>query len=204
MKTTKLFCIGLFLCAIFNLNAQFFVGPKVGLNISNFIGEDVEDSKMKLGPQIGCVFDIPAGKVFSFQPGFLYSNKGASFEGAEDNLTFDFWYLDLPLNAVVNMDAGNGKLQVYAGPNIGMCFYSKLKIGDESERLSVQSIDNMNGGDVKLFSLGVNAGLGYRINNVQVQAGYGLSFGELFRDDDSNLQHSVISLTLAYLFKVGK
>jgi hypothetical protein len=204
MKTRMTLLTGLFICAVITINAQVSVGPKLGINLANVMGEDVEDNKMKIGPLVGCVFNIPAGDVFSFQPGFDYSSKGAQWEGDEDNASLNYWYLDIPLNGVVNLNAGNGKFQVYAGPNIAMCFAANMKYEGEKESISVQSVDNWNGGDVKMFDIGINAGLGYRINEWQVQTGYGYSFNSYSRYEEADIRHSVISISLAYLFDIGK
>jgi len=208
MKKTTVSLIGLFLFALINLNAQPSIGPKLGLNLATMIGEDFENSKIKIGPQIGCLFEIGTGNVLTFQPGFVFSNKGATLEGEEGDASLNFWYLEWPLNGVVNLDVGKGKIQIFAGPYIGFCIAAKMKYptdeGEETVHLVVESMDDLGEGDIRLMDYGLNAGLGYRIHDVQIQAGYGLSIGNVSRYDDSVMKHGVVNLTFAYLFKLRK
>ncbi len=144
-------------------------------------------------------------------------------------------YLDIPINFVYTTGGDQG-FQVFAGPYVGVGIGGKYK-GDYETTITTTgfgvnttttdkgdfdyevefngSPSNSEAEDafkdekflVSGLDYGVNAGVGYLINNFQIQAGYGFGLGNLepkYQDEDDadrgSLKNRVISVTAAYHF----
>ena len=90
-------------------------GLRAGVNFQNINGKDENDDKLKndmlTGFNIGINAEIPVGIDFYFQPGLLYSTKGAKSEdvilGQSFNSTIKISYMEIPLNFIIQTNAGN-------------------------------------------------------------------------------------------------
>ena len=93
-------------------------GLRAGVNFQNINGRDENDDKLKndmlTGFNIGINAEIPVGIDFYFQPGLLYTIKGAKSEdvilGQSFNTTIKISYLELPLNFLYKPMLGKGHL----------------------------------------------------------------------------------------------
>ncbi len=127
-------------------NAQFRLGPTVGLNLSNQLIKDndntySDDFSNKLGFSFGVVAEYAIGDNFAISPELLYAQKGhqikASDEASDDfegytgdaKMKTNLNYFVLPINAVgifpINDDF---KISVFAGPYFGYAFSGKEKL----------------------------------------------------------------------------
>jgi len=200
---------------IISAQAQITFGPKVGLNLANVAGDDTEDAKMKMGLQIGLVTDIAFSDAISLQTGLLFSQKGTKSELDFMDETYtmktNINYLEIPINAVYGLDLGNNKLQLFAGPYVGIGLTGKISSDmDGSEDMDIQFVNDYVDLDddkagLKRFDLGLNFGAGYKINNIQIQANYGLGLSNLIPDfdgeaSDDKISNSVIQFSVAYFF----
>jgi len=99
-------------------------GIRGGVNFQNINGKDENGEKLKndilTGFHIGANAEIPIGVDFYFQPGLLYSLKGAKSEidllGQPFNTTLKISYLELPLNLLYKPVLGTGHLLLGFGP----------------------------------------------------------------------------------------
>jgi len=192
------------LCAVLQTNAQMSFAPKVGLNLAN-LGGDVTDNQIRFRPQVGGILNLDLNEMFSFQPGLMYSGKGTTFDfgdGDKDAITLE--YLEVPLNGVLNVDMGTGKLQIFAGPYLGYCVNAKYKyLSDEDNETESIEIGTSDDDEIKPIDLGFNIGLGFRFENIQIQGGYSGSFTSIFNyDDDEKALNNVISLSFAYFINL--
>ena len=186
--------------------AQITFGPKVGLNLANVAGDNTEDAEMKMGLQIGVVTDIAFSDALSLQTGVMFSQKGSKDEFDRVNLN----YLEIPINAVFGIDVGSNKLQFFAGPYLGIGLNGKISRDLFDEDTDIQfGNDIMDVDDGKTpfnrFDIGLNAGVGYKINNIQIQANYGLGLSNLIPKFDSEasedkISNGVMQLSVAYFF----
>ena len=103
-------------------------GLRAGVNFQNINGKDENDEKLKndmlTGFNIGINAEIPVGVDFYFQPGLLYSIKGAKSEdvilGQSFNSTIKISYLELPLNFLYKPTLGKGHLLLGFGPYVAL------------------------------------------------------------------------------------
>jgi len=179
--------------------AKVSFAPKVGLNLAN-LGGNVTDNQIRLRTQIGGILNLDLNEMFSFQPGLLYSGKGTTFnfgEGYKEAITLE--YIEVPLNGILNVDIGTGKLQIFAGPYLGYCVNATYKyLSDEDNETESIEIGTSENDELKPIDLGFNIGLGFKFGNVQIQGGYSGSITSFCNYDNDKIRNNVISLSFTY------
>lgn len=106
-----------------NLNGTSF-GLRGGVNFQNINGKDENGDKLEndilTGFNIGINAEIPVGVDFYFQPGLLFTTKGAKSKdvilGQTINGKVKISYLELPLNLLYKPVLGKGRLLLGFGP----------------------------------------------------------------------------------------
>ncbi|WP_159476814.1 porin family protein [Dyadobacter sp. 3J3] len=136
----------------FSFAQSFSIGPKAGVNISNYSGGNI-NSDAKVGYHFGGLLNFGFGSIFSIQPEVLFSTQGAKVESAGSKKDFKTNYLNIPV--MLKFRIANG-FYIEGGPQAGF----KL-----SESIPDQTINNF----AKNLDLSVGAGLGY-----QSDAGLGI------------------------------
>ena len=76
---------------------------------------------MIIGYHAGVNVQIPVASEFYFQPGLLFSTKGAKNVSGSVTNTTKLSYVELPLNMVYKGKLGNGFVMVGFGPYLGLC-----------------------------------------------------------------------------------
>lgn len=91
-----------------------------GLNFQNLNGKDFNGDKLEnsliLGYHGGVNTQIPVAPEFYFQPGLMFSTKGAKESELADKLRLS--YVEMPLNFVYKALLGNGYFMLGFGPYI--------------------------------------------------------------------------------------
>jgi hypothetical protein len=136
---------------------------------------------MLLGYHIGVNAQIPVAPEFYFQPGLLFTTKGAKYTtGSSAKLS----YVELPLNFVYKALVGNGNIMLGFGPYLGYAIKTS-------------------GGAFKAFDAGGNIFAGYVLASglfLQLDT----QFGMLDINDGNPLYKSVrntgFGLSLGYRF----
>lgn len=94
-----------------------------GLSLQNLNGKDLFGEKLDNdlipGYHAGVNLQIPVAPEFYFQPGFLFSVKGAKSTTGGTTTTTKLSYLELPLNVVYKGRLGGGFVMLGFGPYIG-------------------------------------------------------------------------------------
>ena len=205
MKKFTILFTGFILCSLLTVNAQVSFAPKVGLNFAN-LGGDITDNQVRLRTQLGGILNVGLNDMFSLQPGLLLSGKGTTFDygdGDKDAITLN--YLEIPVNGVLNIDLGSGKLQIYAGPYLSFCLDAKYKyLSDEDNETESIEIGTSDDDEIKPSDIGINIGLGFMFGDFQVQGGYNGSFTNILNYEDEKLTNNVISLSFAYFINLKK
>jgi hypothetical protein len=109
-------------------------GLKGGVNFQNLNGKDYKGDKltndMLIGYHAGVDVQIPIAPQFYFQPGLLYSMKGAkntyTVTGTSYTSTTKISYIELPLNLVYKALLGKGYFMLGFGPYVGYGFGGKV------------------------------------------------------------------------------
>lgn len=199
-KFTVLFA-GVLMFSVLTVNAQLSVAPKIGLNFAN-LGGDIDDNKMRIRAQIGGIVNYEIDEMFSVHSGLLLTGKGATLKyDGDDKDAIALTYLEIPINGAINLETEIGVLQLYAGPYLAFCINAKYKyLSDEDNETEKFLIGTSSEDEIKPIDVGINLGVGFLYENIQVQLGYGASFIDIWNYDDDRLTNKVISLSLAYFF----
>ncbi|HEX6172205.1 MAG TPA: porin family protein [Chitinophagaceae bacterium] len=198
-------------------------GLRAGVNFQNINGRDENDEKLKndmlTGFNVGVNAEIPVGIDFYFQPGLLYSIKGAKSEdvilGQPFNTTLKISYLEVPLNFLYKPLLGTGHLILGFGPYVAFGVGGKATYegGGSSltEKIKFQkTVMNSDPDDVvyiRPMDAGANMLAGYEFGNkvsFQLNAQLGLTKinpeYEGASNDKSSAKNTGFGFSLGYRF----
>jgi hypothetical protein len=148
-----------------------------GINLQNLTGKDYNGDKltndMILGYHAGVNIQIPLAPQFYFQPGLLFSTKGAKNSVGSITSTTKLSYIEMPLNLVYKAMLGNGYFMLGFGPYIGYGIGGKVttKGGDLELETDVEFKNVVETSDpllttyYKAFDVGGNIFAGYQMAN---------------------------------------
>lgn len=109
--------------------AQISVGVLGGVNFQNLNGKnasgDALENTIIPGFHAGVNVEIPVAPEFYFQPGLLFSTKGAKNPGSVLTTTTNLSYVELPLNFLYKGLLGKGYIMLGAGPYVGYAISGK-------------------------------------------------------------------------------
>lgn len=177
-----------------------------GVNFQNLNGElpsgDKLENDMLLGYHVGVNVQIPIAPEFYFQPGLMYSIKGAkntyTAMGSEFTDEIKINYLEMPLNLVYKAPLGSGFFMLGFGPYIAYGISGKQVF--EGNSLSLER-----GVDYNDFDAGANIFAGFEMASglfLQLDTQFGML--NIIPDDSSNDQSTAkntgFGLSLGYRF----
>jgi hypothetical protein len=145
-----------------------------GINFQNLSGKDNNGDKlandMLLGYHGGINVQIPIAPDFYFQPGLLFTTKGAKNNYGSLTGTYKLSYIELPLNFVYKALPGKGSFMLGFGPYIGYGIGGKASVQYSSTTYETDIIFKsvVEAGDpwvpyFKAFDAGVNIFAGYEM-----------------------------------------
>jgi hypothetical protein len=107
-------------------------GIKLGLNMANLTGSDVQNTKIKMGLAAGGFITYSINDLFAIQPEVLYMMKGAKSDvtvnGVTSTQSLKLNYIEIPILVKVLLSGGgNFKPNFYAGPAIGILMSAKAE-----------------------------------------------------------------------------
>jgi hypothetical protein len=144
-----------------------------GVNLQNLNGKDANGDKLTndliIGYHAGVNVQIPIAPTFFFQPGLLFSAKGAKNSNDELTSTYRLSYVEMPLNVVFKALLGSGYFMIGFGPYIGYGIGGKVKTegGSTSIKTDIEFKSLVEVGDpltvtyFKAFDAGGNIFAGY-------------------------------------------
>ncbi|QIL40921.1 PorT family protein [Pedobacter sp. HDW13] len=212
--------------ALAQTNNSTKIGVKAGVTFPTFgtSGTENEDDNWKINTSfyVGGTVDFQISERFSIQPGLSLIGKGGKGDyyehnGEPNNLIafrgtakLSMLYLELPVNAIVNFETGNGKIFIGAGPYYATAISGKTKTtgiltaGTSSLTTSTnEDIKFGKDGTMKRGEFGVNFLAGYQLSNgFNIHAGYGLGLSNLDYSDTrvSKVTNRVLSVGLGFSF----
>ncbi|NTW25346.1 MAG: PorT family protein [Lentimicrobium sp.] len=194
-----------------------------GVNFQNLNGKDMNGDKltndMIVGFHAGVNVQIPIAPQFYFQPGLLFSTKGAKNEysvlGVNIISTTKLSYIEMPLNLVYKAQLGNGFFMLGFGPYIGYGISGNvvteggdLSLDQDIEFVNVvETSDNQTVPYYKAFDVGGNIFAGYetagglfaqfntQLGMVKINPEY-----KILTDDESSVKNTGFGLSLGYRF----
>lgn len=187
-----------------------------GVNLQNLNGKDNSGDKLEndmiIGFHAGVNIQMPIAPEFYFQPGLLFSTKGAkSVNGS--TTTYKLSYIELPLNLVYKGALGNGFVLVGFGPYIGYAIGGKL-IPESGSEIDIEFKNVVETTDpyltvpyFKAFDAGANIFAGYEMAggiffHLNTQLGL-LKINPEYKvlpDDKASVKNTGFGLSLGYRF----
>lgn len=160
-------------------NAQSNVSFAIlgGVNFQNLNGKNTNgdklDNKIILGYHAGVNAQIPIAPTFYFQPGLMFSTKGAKNTNGEASSKYNLSYIELPLNFVYKAVLGNGYFMLGFGPYLAYGISGKVTtdVGGQSLKTDikfqkvVEISDPITVAYLKPFDAGGNVFAGYEWAN---------------------------------------
>jgi hypothetical protein len=198
-------------------------GLRGGINFQNINGKDENGNKLKndllIGFNVGVNAEIPVAPQFYFQPGLLFSVKGAkSNEKVLDetvNAKVRISYLELPLNFLFKPLLGTGHLLLGFGPYVALGIGGKAKydVGGSSRTANIKFKNDVKVTDaddvvyIKPLDAGANLLVGYEFSNkvsMQLNTQLGLTkinpSYEGSSNDKTSAKNTGFGLSLGYRF----
>ena len=191
--------------------AQISLGLRAGINYANVDNKDFDaDGFEKLpiaGLNFGVFGEMLLTKSLFFETGLYLSGKGFKFSnqvnGNDFKQTIAIQYLEIPLYTSFKTDLGKKKLNIFAGPYIGIAASGNIKTitisGDTEEDIKFgnDKIDDT----FKRTDFGLNFGAGIQSKNILIRAQYGLGLSNMFPDPDSGKsKNGVVGISVSFTF----
>jgi len=203
MKKSILF-LAFFVASLTTFSQTTTFGIKAGINSSKLTvsatGGSVSTESL-VGFHVGGVVDFGFDS-FSIQPGVLFSTKGgkSTSEDGTDKITLN--YLEVPVNFLYKVPAGNGKVFFGGGPYLGYGLSGK---GKSSDGTTTDVTFGSTADDIKNPDYGINLLAGYQFSQgLAINVNYGLGLANLSNDDagvNLKTKNQVLSFSLSYFFK---
>lgn len=192
--------------------AQITWNAQAGINMSSLSGLD--ESKMKVGYQVGVGMEYAFTDMWSIRPSLLFITKGAKAEfkeeGWKEEHTANPMYLQLPIMAAASFDlSDNMKFVAKAGPYVAFGIGGKYKIEETDEPEAKVDIfgdekDGKYGAKRFDFGLGIGAGLEFGKIMVNLDAMFGLTkvadYYTWENEEKKSLKNMSIALSVGYKF----
>jgi hypothetical protein len=225
MKTKLISIVATILLSVSFLMVQGQDSPKSsfsvlgGINFQNLNGKDYNGDKlsndMLMGFHAGVNLQIPIAPDFYFQPGLLFSTKGAKNTEGLIESTYNLSYIELPLNLLYKSLLGNGYVMVGFGPYLsyGIMGKAKQEGGGVSLESDIVFQNVVEVGDpllatyFKPFDAGGNVFVGYQMAGglfFQLNTQFGMlnihPEDNRFPDNKIQIRNTGFGLSLGYSF----
>jgi hypothetical protein len=207
----------------YSQNTGTSFGLRGGVNLQNINGKDLNGDKLELNMvlrfHLGAVIGIPVAPNFYFQPGLMFTTKGAKskdqFLGMDMSVAYNISYLELPLSFVYKPVLGNGHFFLGFGPYLAYGIGGKAKFTIESTSTEEKIVftkeyESLNPYDWKYFKhldYGGNLFFGYELNNgISFQVNTQLGFAKINAENitlpgnKSEFRNTGYGLSIGYNF----
>ncbi len=190
----RLIVLGLLLTNVLSASAQssFSIGPKVGLNMSNYTGGNIKSDAL-FSYHVGGLMSFGLGNTFFVQPEILFSSQGAKIDNQGSKENYKVSYLAVPI--MLKLRTGSG-LYFEAGPQVS------FKTGED---VKDETIDKFS----KNLDLSLGAGLGYQsAGGFGIGARYMAGISKVGNFDAHNInpdfKNSLLQVSLFYAIPFAK
>ncbi|MFO7722767.1 MAG: porin family protein [Bacteroidales bacterium] len=220
MKKNLIFTLMVILLPLAAVTAQgTSFGILGGVNFQNLNGKNYDGDKLEndliTGFHAGINLQIPLVPEFYFQPGLMFSTKGAQHDGTIAHTTTNLSYVELPLNLVYKGSLGSGFVMLGFGPYVGYAVKGKVTtdIGSVSDESDITFQNTVEVGDpltvpyYKAFDAGGNIFFGYEtagglfalLNSQLGLIGINPEY-KILNNDESVIKNTGFGFSLGYRF----
>jgi hypothetical protein len=180
-----------------------------GVNLQNINGKDSDGDKLENtlipGFHAGVNILIPVADEIYFQPGLLFSTKGAEiFYNQFDKIRMN--YIEVPLNLVYRGQLGNNFILLGLGPYLGYALNGNLITGDNKTKLNFDNeVGVFTASVMRRFDAGANIFAGYELGSglfftLNSQLGLLKINPDVAGDDDLSWKNTGFGLSVGYRF----
>lgn len=178
---------------------HLYYGVKGGLGLSTFVGDNTDDASLIFGFAAGGFLSYHTSSGFSLQPEVLFVTKGAKFDVAGNEVTYNLNYIEVPILLKYYL-ARQVATQPYlfVGPSIGFLADATFDVsGVEGDVQDSKSLD---------FSVLAGIGVDFGLSNgtkVILDARYTYGTSGIVDNDDaveSDFNNSAFLFTLGFAF----
>lgn len=180
-------------------SAQVQFGAKVGFDMTNFWGKNVEHG-MKPSYQAGLVMEYKFNPNFAIAPEVVFASQGGKFKAFELSLfdldisktvTYNTNYINVPVMLKYYVSPA---FSIDFGPQVGFNVYSKVSIKGEDKPLDIKDGTNT-------VDFGLGLGGTYNLTeNAFVQARYTMGMTKVFEGDYSKEKNGNIQVAFGMKF----
>lgn len=180
-------------------SAQVQFGAKVGFDMTNFWGKNVEHG-MKPSYQAGLVMEYKFNPNFAIAPEVVFASQGGKFKAVELSLfgldisktvTYNTNYINVPVMLKYYVSPA---FSIDFGPQVGFNVYSKVSIKGEDKPLDIKDGTNT-------VDFGLGLGGTYNLTeNAFVQARYTMGMTKVFEGDYSKEKNGNIQVAFGMKF----
>lgn len=202
-KNLKYVAVILFLVLSTISEAQVLSGYRFGANLTTMAISRQEESikaETPLGVHFGVCYEIPAGKKFAFQSGFLFSSKGTDYQIDTLALSLAPAYLEIPADFVYKIGRQSIKVSLFAGPYFAAAF-GGYKSHENYKMLILGRGENK---DLKILDFGFNFGIGLYIRSFLLKVQYGSGMRNISPKSDLEMKNKVIGISLCSLLSAKR
>lgn len=181
-----------------------------GVNLANITKDNeghTESNNTLTTFNAGVMARFGLSKVIDLETGLSFTGRGSraesKFNGGADYVrsTFRPYYLELPLNLVLQAPLGNSGIFFNAGPYIAMGVGGKSKIESKIGPLSSSSESDIKFSNddpftsqqddaaydkLKRFDYGINLGAGIKVSRLMLKANYGFGLAKINSTESNN------------------
>lgn len=158
-------------------------GIKGGINFSNLYADDVDETKMATGFNLGLFAKLPLANRFALQPEIYYTSKGGEVTYKDGSgvgiVGYDLDYIEVPLMLVINFTE---RFNIQAGPYAA--FLVRGKANNESDVTLFNFEDDLDTGDFNTFEAGIAIGAGIDFKAISIGARYSQGLTEVAKERD--------------------
>jgi long-subunit fatty acid transport protein len=197
MKKVLTLIAAAILCMSASAQVQF--GAKVGFDLTNFWGSDVEHG-MKPSYQAGLVMEYKFNPNFAIAPEVVFASQGGKFKALDLNffgldvsktVTYNTNYINIPVMFKYYVAPA---FSIDFGPQLGINVYSKYSIEDVDKAVDIK--DN-----TKDVDFGLGLGGTYNLTeNAFVQARYTMGMTKVFDGDYNKEKNGNIQIAFGMKF----
>ena len=184
MKKVLVLIAAAIMCMSANAQVQF--GGKVGFDMTNFWGSDVETG-MKPGYQVGLMMEYQFSPRFAIAPEVVFAAQGGKdkafaldinqhgIEVASADIKYNANYINVPL---MFKFYAIPEFSIDFGPQVGFNVYNKITAKGTKESIDIKD-------STKPVDFGMGLGATYNLTeHAFVQARYTLGLTKVFKDED--------------------
>ena len=206
MKKLRLVAVVAMLAIVTVASAQMNLGIKGGLNMSNMVGDEINDNNMKLGFHVGLAVDYNFTPSMAIQTGLFFTTKGmkseGSFLGITGSSTTNLMYLQLPVHFAYKQEVTpETRIIFHAGPYVAYGVAGKITA--EVEGLKVADSDKVFGDGVtqlKPFDAGLGLGVGAEFGRFLVDIGWDMGLVNLANTDNAQIRNQIAYFSVGFKF----